>query len=138
MTNRCRATPNTSPDSPSEGESGEVFGVALHLFVTKFLGSWVMNQPWRFCGVICVQKVGAFWRQMHSEGMCIWYFMQQRDNCPLSTDKFGLIFQSRNGPNYDLLSRHEQLSQYSKLKCIFFLASLPNHCRILLARSAQQ
>ena len=71
MTTRCSANPNTSPDSPSNRESGEVFGVALHLFVTKFLGSWVMNQPWRFCGVICVQKVGAFWRQMHSEGMCI-------------------------------------------------------------------
>ena len=63
VTNKYRATPNTSPDSPSNGESGEMFGVALHLFVIRFLGSWVMNQPWRLCGVICVQKVGAFWRQ---------------------------------------------------------------------------
>ena len=38
------------------GKSKEVFGVALHLFFTKFLGSWVMNQPWHICGV------------MHSEG----------------------------------------------------------------------
>ena len=60
VTNRCGPTPNTSPDSLSNGESGEVFGVALHLFVTKLLGSWVMNQPWRLCGIICVQKVGAF------------------------------------------------------------------------------
>ena len=59
MTNRCGATPNTSPDSPSNGESGEVFGVALHLFVTQFLGSWVMNQPWCLCSVICVEMVGA-------------------------------------------------------------------------------
>ena len=29
------ADPNTSPNSPLDGESGEVFGVALHLFVTK-------------------------------------------------------------------------------------------------------
>ena len=48
--NRCRVTPNTSPDSPSNGESGEVFGVALHLFVTKLLGSRVMNQPWHNLG----------------------------------------------------------------------------------------
>ena len=47
VTNRCRATPNTSPDSPLDGESGEMFGFAPHLFVTKFLRSWVMNQPWR-------------------------------------------------------------------------------------------
>ena len=78
--NRRRATSNTSPDSPSNGESGKVFGVALHLFVTKLVGSWVMNQPWHICGVICIQKVGAFRRRMHSEGMCIWCFMQQRVN----------------------------------------------------------
>ena len=36
--NRDRANPNTSPDSPSNGESGEVFGFTLHLFFTKFLG----------------------------------------------------------------------------------------------------
>ena len=38
MTNRCRANPYTSPDSPSNGESGDMFGFALDLFVTKFFG----------------------------------------------------------------------------------------------------
>ena len=71
VTNRCRANPNTSPDSPLDGESGEVFGFAPHLFVTKLLGSWVMNQPWHILAsyasggklhfdIICVQKVNAF------------------------------------------------------------------------------
>ena len=75
---QIQTNPNTSPDSPLNGESGEVFGVVLHLFVTKFLGSWVINQHWHICGIICLQKVGAFWHQMHSEGGCIWCFMQQR------------------------------------------------------------
>ena len=35
VTIRCRANPNTSPDSPSDGESGEGFGLALHLIVTN-------------------------------------------------------------------------------------------------------
>ena len=30
--------------------------------------------------VSCVQKVGALWHQMHSEGRCIWCFIQQRVN----------------------------------------------------------
>ena len=80
VTNRCRANPNTSPDSPFDGESGEVFRFALHLLVTKFFGPWVMNQPWHIRGVICVPKVGAFWHEMHSEGRCIWCFIQQRVN----------------------------------------------------------
>ena len=75
VTNGCRATPDTFPDSPSNAESGEVFGVALHLFVTKFFGPWVMNQPWLICGVICIQKAGAFWCQMQSKGMGIWCSM---------------------------------------------------------------
>ena len=45
MTNRCRANPNNSPDSPSNGESGEVFGFALHLFVTKLQASVVIDYP---------------------------------------------------------------------------------------------
>ena len=66
MTNTCRANPNTSADSPSDGESGEVFGVALHLFVTKFLG--VMGDESTLAhlcrhmrsGDKCIQKVCAF------------------------------------------------------------------------------
>ena len=46
MTNRVWANLNASPDSPSDGESWEVFGFALHLCVTKLLGSWVIDQPW--------------------------------------------------------------------------------------------
>ena len=45
VTNKCRANPKTSPDFPSDGKSGEVFAFARHLFATKFLRSWVMNQP---------------------------------------------------------------------------------------------
>ena len=59
VTNRCRATPNTSPDSRLDGVSGEVFGVALHLFVIKYrpLEWWI--------------TLGAIWRYMHWEGRCI-------------------------------------------------------------------
>ena len=63
---RCRANPNTSPDSPSDGESGEMFGFALHLSV-KVLG--VMGDESTLArfdviyvhfGVICVQTIGSF------------------------------------------------------------------------------
>ena len=35
VTNMCRANPNTSPHSPLDEESGDVFGFALHVFVTQ-------------------------------------------------------------------------------------------------------
>ena len=125
MTNRCRATPNTSPDSPSNGESGEVFGIALHLFDTKLLGSWVMNQPWRFCGV------------MHSEGRCIlasnafrrWapfgVFMQQRVNCDLHAS-VGAISSCHFNHAVSNVSRtsFEWVSSQPSLQPNFYKASL--------------
>ena len=79
MTNRCRANPDTSPNSPADGESREVFGFALHLLVTV-LGVMGAKTTLVHFGIICVQRVGAFWCHMHSEGMRIWCFMQQRVN----------------------------------------------------------
>ena len=74
MTNRCRANPNTPPDSPLDGESGEVLGFALHLFVTKLQASIVIDYPWRNLtsyaqkvgafGILCIEKVGAIWHHM--------------------------------------------------------------------------
>ena len=57
MTNWCGATPNTSPDSPSNGESGEVFGVALQPFHHKVLV--VMGDE---------STSALLWRHMRSEG----------------------------------------------------------------------
>ena len=61
--NRCRANPNTSPDSLLDGESREVFGFALHLFVTRLKASIVMDY------------LGAIWRHMRSERLCIRHHM---------------------------------------------------------------
>ena len=58
VTNRCIANPNTSPDSPSNGDSEE-FGFALHLFVTKIEASRVMDYPW------CDSSSHAFRRKVH-------------------------------------------------------------------------
>ena len=48
--NRYSANPNTFPDSPSNGESGEVCGFALHQFVTRLHASVVIDYPW--CNVV--------------------------------------------------------------------------------------
>ena len=60
MTNRCTANPNTSPDAPSNGESGEVFGFALHQLVTKFLGVMGDESLLVHFGIICIQNVDEF------------------------------------------------------------------------------
>ena len=60
VTNRCRATPNISPDSPLYGESGEVFGVALHLFITKISASRVMDYPWHNLASYAFRRWAAF------------------------------------------------------------------------------
>ena len=87
MTNTCRANPNTSPDSPLDGESEEVFGFALHLFV-KALGVMGDESTLVYFGVICVQRVGAFYRHMKvnafgiicSKGLTIYMTMQLYQN----------------------------------------------------------
>ena len=78
MTNRCRATPNTYPDSPLDGESGEVFGFALHLFVTKIKASRAINLILVQFGIICIQKVGAIGIICTRQVGIIWRHMQQR------------------------------------------------------------
>ena len=59
VTNRCRANSNTSPDSALDGESGEVFRFALHLFVAKLQASVVIDYPW------CYLATYAFRRYVH-------------------------------------------------------------------------
>ena len=80
VTNRCGATPNTFPDSLLDGESGEVFEFALHLFVTTFLWSWVINQPWRILAYMRSEG-GRIFAYMCSEGRRICRYMQQGVNC---------------------------------------------------------
>ena len=77
MTNRCRANPNTSR-FPIKWEIWRGVWICSTPICHKVLEVMGDESILVYSGIICFQRVGAFRHHMHSEGGCIWRYMQQR------------------------------------------------------------